>query len=85
MKEISQARLEAAEVIRASEKALKKHIGLIKKKEHIASIVAMIERLRADLRGGDAETIYDHIARLNDLTKGFAGHALKSSVRRIKK
>lgn len=85
MKEIIQARLEAGEVVRASEKALKKHINLIKKKEHMASIVATIECLRADVRGNDPQMIYDHIAKLNDLTKGFAGHALKSSVRRIKK
>ncbi len=85
MKEIVQARLEAGEVIRASEKALKKHISLIKKKEHIASIVAMIERLRADIRGNDPPRIYEHIAKLNDLTQGFAGHVLKSSVRRSKK
>lgn len=82
MKEIGQARLEAKEVIRASEKALKKHLGLIKKKEHISSIVAMIERLRADVLGNDPEPIYEHITKLNDLTKGFAGHALKASVRR---
>ncbi len=85
MKEIIQARVEAEQVIRASEKALKKHINLIKKKEHIASIVAMIERLRADLQGDDVRMIYEHIAKLNDLTQGFAGHVLKSSVRRLKK
>ena len=85
MKEIIQARVEAVEVIRASEKALKKHINLIKKREHIASIVAMIERLREDIRGNDPRMIYEHIAKLNDLTKGFAGHVLKSSVRRSKR
>ena len=85
MKEILQARVEAQEIIRASEKALKKHINLIKKREHISSVVAMIERLRADIRGSDPEIVYEHIAKLNDLTKGFAGHALKSSVRRNKK
>ena len=85
MTEIAQARIEGRAVIRASEKALKKHLGLIKKRKHIASVVAMIERLRADIRGDDPEVVYVHIARLNDLTQGFAGHVLKSSVRRSKK
>ena len=85
MKEIAQARIEGREVIRASEKALKKHLGLIKKRKHISSIVAMIERLRADIRGNDPQIVYEHIARLNDLTQGFAEHVLKSSVRRSKK
>ena len=85
MKEIIQARIEAVEVIRVSQKALKKHISLIKKKEHISHIVATIERLRADVRGEDVQIIYEHIAKLNDLTRGFAGHVLKSSVRRHKK
>ncbi|GEM_PF-4971661 len=84
MKEIIQARIEAEEVIRASEKALKKHMGLIKKKEHIASVVATIERLRADVSGDDPQIIYEHIAKLNELTRGFAGHALKSSVKKTK-
>ena len=84
MKEIIQARIEAEEIIRVSEKALKKHISLIKKKEHMASVVAMIERLRADVSGNDPQMIYEHIAKLNDLTQGFAGHALKSSVKKTK-
>ncbi len=82
---MAQARLEAREVIRFSEKALKKHISLIKKRRHIASIVATIEELRADVRGNNPGMIYDHIAKLNQLTQGFAGHVLKSSVRRPKK
>ena len=85
MKEIAQARVEAKQVIRASETALKKHISLIKKRERIASVVAMIERLRGDVLGDDPQIIYEHIAKLNDLTQGFAGHALKASVRRVKK
>ena len=85
MTDIDQARIEAEQVIRATQKALKKHIGLIKKREHIPSIVAMIERLRADMRGKDAALIYEHINILNQLTRGFAGHVLKSSVRRAKK
>ncbi len=84
-KEIVQARIEATEVIQASEKALKKHINLIKKKDHVASVVEMIERLRSDILGDDPRIIYEHIAKLNELTQGFAGHVLKASVRKIKK
>jgi hypothetical protein len=84
MKEIIQARIEAKEVIRVSEKALKKHISLIKKRQHVASVVAMIERLRADVRGDDPGILYEHIAKLNELTRGFAGHALKSSAKKTK-
>ncbi len=84
MSDIVQARIEAREVILASEKALKKHISLIKKKDHLSSVVAMIERLRADISGTDPRIIYEHIAKLNELTQGFAGHALKSSVKKTK-
>ena len=59
-------------VIRATEKALKKHLGLVKKKEHISSIVATIERLRWDIREKDFEKIHQHLQKLNDLTKGFS-------------
>ena len=82
---VTQARIEAQEIIRACEKALKKHIQLIKKRRHVASIVATLERLKVDMRGDDPAMIYEHIAKLNQLTRGFAGHALKSSVRKIKK
>ena len=82
---ITQARLEAQEIIRACEKALKKHIQLIKKRKHVSSIVATLERLKDDTRGDDPQAIYEHIAKLNQLTRGFAGHALKTSVKKIKK
>ena len=44
----------------------------------------MIERLRADIEGNDCAIIYDHIAKLNELTQGFAGHALKTSAKKTK-
>ena len=82
---ITQARLEARGIIRVCEKALKKHIQLIKKKRHVTSIVAALERLKDELHGDDPEAIYEHVAKLNELTHGFAGHALKASLRKIKK
>ena len=83
--EITQARLEAIEVIRVSELALKKHIRLIKKREHISSIVALIERLRGDIKQGDPKVIYGHIEELNNLTGGFAAHAIKHSAIKFNK
>ena len=68
---LSQARRDAKDVIRATEKALKKHLSLVKKREHISSIVAIIEQLRGDMRGSDAGLIRGHISKLNELTKGF--------------
>ena len=82
---IIQARLEAQEIIRACEKALKKHIQLIKKRKHVASIVATLERLKSDMLSDDTSVIYERIERLNQLTRGFAGHALKTSVKKTKK
>lgn len=75
-KELAAAKAEAEKVIRATEKALKKHISLIKKRERIMSIVAMIERLRGDLRGEDVGMIHRHIQKLNEWTKGFAERAI---------
>ena len=82
---ITQARLEAQEVIRVCEKALVKHIQLVKKRKHVSSIVATLERLKNDMRSDNPEAIYEHIAKLNQLTRGFAGHALKTAVKKIKK
>ena len=59
-------------VIRATEKALKKHLSLVKKRERIPSIVATIERLRWDMRENNAEKIREHLEKLNQLTKGFS-------------
>ena len=84
-KSITQAKLEAREIIRVSELALKKHISLIKNRKHISSIMATLEELKRDVRGDDPEVIYEHVEKLNQLTQGFAGHALKASLRRIKK
>lgn len=71
------ARAEAQKVIRATERALKQHIRLIKKRERIATIVAMIEQLRGDAKGTDPQVIRGRIEKLNELTKGFAGRVLK--------
>ncbi len=76
-KELAKVKKDAERIIQAVEKALKKHIRLIKKRERISSIVAMIERLRGDIRSGDAKGILGHIRKLNELTKGFAGRSLK--------
>jgi hypothetical protein len=69
--ELVEAKAQARAVIEATERALKKHIGLIKKRQRIATIVAMIERLRGEIRGDDLKTIRGHIRKLNELTQGF--------------
>lgn len=72
-------RTEAA--IRATEKALKKHLSLVKKRERIPSIVATVERLRWDIREKDIEKIEEHLKKLNDLTKGFSGRVLQKKIK----
>ena len=81
-KKLSEIRHRAISAIKATQKALKKHVGLIKRREKIASIVAMIERLRADIQAKDAKATRRHLKKLNELTKGFAAYAIK---RRAKK
>ncbi len=69
--------IEAKKVIQKTEKALAKHIRLVKKGKHITSIVATIERLKGSLREEDAAAVNEWLARLNGLTEGFAKRALK--------
>ena len=76
-KDLTKAKKDARRIIQATEKALKKHIGLVKKRERISSVVATLERLRGDLKAGDAKTIWEHIKKLNVLTRGFARRSLK--------
>lgn len=76
-KDLTKAKEDARRIIQSAEKALKKHIRLIKKRERVSSVVAMIERLRGDLGKSDAKTIWEHIKKLNALTQGFARRALK--------
>ena len=76
------AKAHARWVIQATEKALKKHIGLIKKRERIQSIVAMMERLRGDIRKGDVRLIRRHLKKMNELTKGFAKRTLRRKIKR---
>ncbi len=68
-------------VIRATQKALKKHLSLVKKREKIPSIVATIERLRWDIREKDSEKIEEHLKKLNDLTKGFSGRIVRKKIK----
>ena len=74
---ILEASADARVVIAALEKALKKHISLVKKRERVASIVAYIERLRGDLASNDVVAIRKTVAKLNELTSGFVKHMLK--------
>ena len=69
--DLLQAKNEALAAIRVTERALKKHIGLIKKRERISTIVATIEQLRGDIRSEDAKVIRERVQKLNVLTQGF--------------
>ena len=71
MNDLEALQKKALLVIQKTERALKKHLSLIKKRERIASIVATIERLRGDLRNKDSKLISEHLKKLNELTKGF--------------
>lgn len=75
-KDLDEARRRARKVLQATEKALKRHIGLIKKREKITSVVATLEELRADIRDGSLKTLRRHMVKLNRLTAGFADHVL---------
>ncbi len=48
----------------------------MKKREHITSIVALLERVRADIIARDEKKCREHLERLNELTKGFVKHSL---------
>lgn len=62
---------EARAVILAVERALKSHLRLIKKRAHLTTLVAFLERLRSDLREGRTEAVRADIKKLNSLTRGF--------------
>jgi len=75
--EFSHVAVSAKEIIRKTEKALRKHIRLIKNLEHITAIVATLERLKSSLREKDIAAMRRWIKRLDQLTQGFAQRALK--------
>ena len=68
---------DAEKVLRDTEKALKKHLGLVKKRERITSVVAMLERIRGDIALRDEKACQEHLKRLNELTQGFVQFSLK--------
>lgn len=70
-------RSEIRKAIAATQKALKKHIGLIKKREKITSIVALLEVLRGDLASQDMKAAREHLKKMNELTKGFVERAIR--------
>ncbi|HXV18886.1 MAG TPA: hypothetical protein VD883_02280 [Candidatus Omnitrophota bacterium] len=70
-------RTQIRRAIAATQKALKKHIGLIKKRERITSIVALLEILRGDLTSQDMKAARQHLKKLNELTKGFVERAIQ--------
>lgn len=70
-------KMEIRKAIAATQKALKKHISLIKKREKITSIVALLEVLRGDLTSQDTKAARKHLTKLNDLTKGFVERAIR--------
>jgi len=71
-----EVKAEAEAAVRAVEKALKKHVGLVKKRRRITSIVAMIEKLRGDLWKQDLAAARRHLKEFNELTSGFVGRVL---------
>jgi hypothetical protein len=70
-------------VIRSTEKALRKHLSLVKKRERISSIVATVERLRWDIREKDSAKIREHLEKLNSLTKGFSERVSRVDQKRV--
>ena len=70
--------VQSKKIIQKTEKALRRHIRLIKKRERITTVVATLEKLKGSLRDEDIVAVRKYIKRLDQLTKGFAQRALTS-------
>mgnify|MGYP003393358004 CR=1 FL=1 len=82
---LARLRSQALEMISVTKKGLHKHIRLVKNPKRLASIVATVEMLRGDVREGNAAALREHMARLQKLTQGFAGHRLIREAKRRSK
>lgn len=74
---LAKARRRAQRLLSKTEKALRKRIGFLRKRERISSLVAMVERLRMDMQKEDADTILRHMETINALVKAFTGKVMK--------
>ena len=75
--EFSLADAAAKIVILKTEKALQKHIRLIKNRKRMTTVVATLERLKSSLRERDVAGMRQWIRQLDQLTQGFAERAVK--------
>lgn len=76
---VADTRKQARAALAATERALKKHVNLIKDKPRVASVVATMERLRGHLFSGNDDAVRADVKRLNSLTRGFARRAMKKT------